>query len=37
MIGGKNIQEEIAGAFPVIGPTKNLKSIDETPSVGVNL
>jgi hypothetical protein len=37
MVGSKNIQEEIARAFLVIGPAKNLKSIDETPSVGVNL
>jgi hypothetical protein len=37
MVGGKQIQEEIARALPIIGPPKNLKGINETPSIGVKL
>jgi hypothetical protein len=37
MVRGKNIQKEIARAFPVVGPAKNFKSIEKTPSVGVKL
>jgi hypothetical protein len=37
MVGGKNIQENIARAFPVIGLAKNFKSINKTPSVGLKL
>jgi hypothetical protein len=37
MIAGEEIQEQVVGAVPTVGPTENLKSIDKTPCVGVNL
>jgi hypothetical protein len=37
MIGGKKIQEQVAGTLPVVSPTKNLKGVDEAPGVGMNL
>jgi hypothetical protein len=37
MIGGKKIQEQVAGTFPVVGPTKNLKGVNKAPGIGMNL
>jgi hypothetical protein len=37
MIGSKKIQEQVAGTFPVVNPTKNLKGVNKTPGVGMNL
>jgi hypothetical protein len=37
MIEGKKIQEQVAGTFPVVGPTKNLKGVNKVPGVGMNL
>ena len=37
MIGGKKVQEKVAGTFPIVGPTEYFEGVDKTPGVGVNL
>jgi hypothetical protein len=37
VIGGKKVQEKVAGALPIVGPAEYFEGVDKTPGVGVNL